>query len=486
MHNLSKVFIGNHWEEPSGVARLEVISPSTGEVTGSVPMATPTDVDRAVAAARDAFEHGPWPHMSVAERSAALFRAVDAFEPHQDEAIELQIDEMGGTRAFVKGVTLSIRSTLQHFVDDVDLVSFSEVRQGTVGDVLVQREPIGVTAGITPWNGALLVAVNKIFPALLMGCPMVVKLAPEAPLSFSVLCDAFEAAGLPDGTISVLAGGADVGEHLVSHPEVDLVSFTGSDTAGARIASICGNDIRRVVLELGGKSAAIFLDDDAPSFIPALVANALRNAGQVCVSTNRILINEDQHDEFVEQLVDYVGALKVGDPHESDTDIGPVVSARQRDRIEGYIKSGIEEGAKLVLGGGRPKGFEKGFYLEPTVFANVDPQMRIAQEEIFGPVLSVLKYTDEEDAIALANGTPFGLSGAVFATDTERAIRVAGRLRTGTCVINNGPPAGGGGPFGGYKRSGIGRERSREGHEAYLEVKSIALPPGYSHSTDSS
>jgi betaine-aldehyde dehydrogenase len=202
----------------------------------------------------------------------------------------------------------------------------------------------------------------------------------------------------------------------------------------------------------------------------------------VCVSPNRVLISEEQHDEFIGQLVDYVAALKVGDPHDPDTDVGPVVSARQRDRVEGYIRAGVEEGAKLVQGGGRPKGFERGFYVEPTVFDYVDPQMRIAQEEIFGPVLSVITFKDVDDAVAIANGTQFGLGGAVYSADPKRAIEVATRIRTGSCAINDGPPAGGGGPFGGYKRSGIGRERSREGHESYLEVKSIALPPGYTYS----
>jgi aldehyde dehydrogenase (NAD+) len=349
-----------------------------------------------------------------------------------------------------------------------------------VGDVLVLREPIGVTAGVTPWNGPLLVALHKIFPALLMGCPMVVKLAPEAPLSSYVLAESFATAGLPAGTVSILAGGPDVGEHLVSHADVDLVSFTGSDAAGSRIASICGRDIRRVVLELGGKSAAIVLDGDLDIFIPQIVATALRNVGQVCVSTNRILVAEERHDELIESLAAFVGNLRVGDPHDRSTDIGPVVSARQRDRIESYIASAHREGAKLVVGGGRPADLDRGWYVEPTVFTNVDPSMRIAREEIFGPVLSVLTYRDEDDAVAIANDSVFGLGGAVYSADPARAVAVATRLRTGTCAINDAPPAGGGGPFGGYKRSGIGRERSREGHESYLEVKSIALPAGVS------
>jgi betaine-aldehyde dehydrogenase len=479
MFDRDEVFIGNRWRRSAGNDWLDVVSPSTEQVVGRVPAAVTADVDLAVALARAAFDEGPWPRMLVDERAQALRAAVDAFEGHRAEAIELQIDEMGGTRSFVEGVTLTIRAALDRFVKDVDLVGFSEIREGVAGDVLVVREPMGVTAGVTPWNGPLLVALTKIFPSLLMGCPIVVKLAPEAPMSAYVLAEAFRVAGLPEGTLSILAGGPAVGEHLVSHHGVDLVSFTGSDAAGARIAMACGQDIRRVVLELGGKSASIVLDGDISDYLPSLVGNALRNAGQVCVSPNRVLIPVDRRDEMLETLADHVARLRVGDPHDRSTDIGPLVSARQRDRVESYIASGIQEGAKLVVGGDRPRYLECGFYVEPTVFADVDPSMRIAQEEIFGPVLSVITYRDVDDAVAIANDSQFGLGGAVFSTDPERAVAVARRVRTGTCAINNAPPAGGGGPFGGYKRSGIGRERSREGLESYLEVKSIALPPGY-------
>ncbi|MDQ1397972.1 MAG: aldehyde dehydrogenase [Acidimicrobiaceae bacterium] len=479
MFDRDNVFIGNQWRPSAGNDWLEVVSPSTEEVVGRVPAAVPADVDLAVALARTAFDDGPWPRMPIDERAAALRAFVDAFELHQDEAVELQIDEMGGTRSFIEGVTFSIRGALDRAIKDVELVQFSEIRAGIAGDVLVVREPMGVTAGVTPWNGPLLVALTKIFPSLLMGCPIVVKLAPEAPMSAYVLAEAFRAAALPEGTLSILAGGPAVGEHLVSHRGVDLVSFTGSDVAGARIAATCGKDIRRVVLELGGKSASIVLDGDITDYLPSLVGNALRNAGQVCVSPNRVLLPEDRRDEMLEALADHVAHLRVGDPHDRDTDIGPLVSARQRDRVEGYIASGVAEGAKLVTGGDRPRGLDRGFYVEPTVFADVDPSMRIAQEEIFGPVLSVITYRDVDDAVAIANHSDFGLGGAVFSADPERAVAVARRVRTGTCAINNAPPAGGGGPFGGYKRSGIGRERSREGLESYLEVKSIALPPGY-------
>jgi betaine-aldehyde dehydrogenase len=482
MFEPSEILIGNQWVRPATSARLPVVSPATQEVVGSVPLASTLDVDRAVASARLAFDTGPWPHLPVEERAAALRRVVAAFEPLQARAIELGIDEMGGTRKFLAGAVSSVQSTLERFIADVDLVAFREVRRGMAGDVLITREPIGVTAGISPWNGVLLAALNKIFPSLLMGCPMVVKLAPQAPLSFYPLAEAFVAAALPEGTLSVLAGGADAGEHLVGHPGVDLVSFTGSDAVGAEIASTCGRDIRRVVLELGGKSVALILDGDVSAAVRTIVATALRNVGQVCISTNRILVHEDQRDELLEQLSAQVAALKIGDPHDAETDIGPVVSAAQRDRVEGYIASAIGEGAKLVLGGRRPPGFEHGYYIEPTVFCDVDPSMRVAQEEIFGPVLLVMTYRDEDDAIAIANDSRFGLGGAVFSADVGHAVRVASRIRTGTCAINDAPPAGGGGPFGGYKRSGLGRERSKEGHEAYLEIKSISLPPGYSAS----
>ncbi|MCU1486521.1 MAG: aldehyde dehydrogenase [Actinomycetia bacterium] len=480
MFERDDVFIGNRWVKPSGTDRIEVVSPSTEEVVGRVPASTAEDVDRAVAAARKAFTDGPWPRMSLAERSDALRRLVQEFDKVADEAVELQIDEMGGTRQFVNGVTRFWAAFLERYIQDTELVQFREVRAGTAGEVLVLREPIGVTAGVTPWNAPLMTMATKFIPSLLMGCPMVLKPAPEAPLSCYALADAVIAAGLPEGTLSFLNGGIDVGQALVGHAGIDMATFTGSPGGGAAVASLCGSQVKPAQLELGGKSAAIILDGDIDSYLPSLIGNSLRNVGQICISTNRVLVNEDQHDELVERLVDRVASMKVGDPHDDDTDFGPLVASRQRDRVEHFIAAGQAEGAKVVLGGGRPPGFDKGWYVEPTIFVNVENSMSIAQEEIFGPVLSVIKYRDEDEAVAIANDSVYGLGGAVFSSDVERAVSVASRIETGTCAINDAMPSGGGGPFGGYKRSGLGRERSREGLEAFLEIKSVSLPPGYS------
>jgi len=474
-----ELFIANRWVKPSAGRRIEVISPSTEEVIGSVPVAEAREIDEAVAAARSAFDSGPWPRMTVAERAEALTRVVDAWEPHANKAVEVQIAEMGGPRKFLEAATHILRYWLANEVREAGNINFREVRQGQVGDVVVLREPIGVVAAIIPWNSPIQQAWSKLVSSLLMGCPIILKTAPESPLSMELLANAFEAADLPPGTVSLISGGGDTGEYLVRHPDVDKVTFTGSTATGGKIAAICGELIRPVNLELGGKSAAILLDDDIGNYLPSLIANSLSNSGQICISTNRVLVPEAHYDSIVDHLVDYVAALKVGSPYDPDTDIGPLVAERQRSRVESYIASGKEQGAKIVLGGGRPTDL-RGWYVEPTIFVDVDNKMRIAQEEIFGPVLSVIKYRDVDNAVAIANDSDYGLYGAVFSRDPEYALEVASRVRTGTLAVNDGPPIGGGGPFGGYKRSGLGRELSHEGLESHLEYKSIALPPSVS------
>jgi betaine-aldehyde dehydrogenase len=407
------------------------------------------------------------------------------FETRAEMAAEQQIDEMGGPRRYINTVTLTLSAVLERMIRDAALVQFREVRPGSVGDVLVLRQPIGVSAGILPWNAPIMMAAEKLFPALLMGCPMVVKPAPEAPVSIYTLAEAILAADLPEGTVSILPGGVDIGEYLVAHPGVKKVTFTGSSAAGASIARVCGEQLKSVTLELGGKSAAVVLDDDFDTYVPQIVQNALRNTGQVCVSPNRVLVHEDLHDKFVTALCEYLASLHTGDPHDGNTDFGPLVSERQRDRVEGFIARASEAGARLAYGGGRPAGLARGWYVEPTVFVDVDNSMEIAQEEVFGPVISVIRYRDEAHAISIANDSQYGLGGAVFATDPTRALEIALQIETGTCQINDAPGAGGGGPFGGLKRSGLGCERSREGHEQFLELKSVVLPAGYSYDTAS-
>jgi betaine-aldehyde dehydrogenase len=473
-------FIGGSWHTASGGDLLEVISPSTEEIVGRVPVAGPAEIDLAVRTARSAFTDGPWSRMSLAERAGYLRQFAAELQARRAESVELQIDEMGGTRQFISANVDGIGPFLDRMLSDAEGVRFREVRDGTVGKVVVLREPVGVTAAVTPWNSPVMVAVTKLFPSLLMGCPVVLKPAPESPLSAYVIGAAVAAAGLPEGVVSIVNGGVQAGAYLVGHPGIDFVTFTGSRGGGRAIATVCGDRLRPVVLELGGKSAAVILPGvDMAPYIPSLVGNSLRNSGQICISTNRVLVHEDDRDTVVGQLVDYVSRMKVGDPHDADTDFGPLAAARQRDNTERFIASGLAEGAKIVLGGGRPAAQRKGWYVEPTIFTDVDNRMEIAQEEIFGPVLSVIAYRDEDEAIAIANDSVYGLGGSVFAADIEYGLEVAAKIITGTCSVNGGPPSGGGGPFGGRKQSGLGCERAVEGLESFLELKSVAVPAGY-------
>ena len=480
MFDRKEHFIGGSWRTATGGDLLEVISPSTEEVVGRVPVAGPAEIDQAVASAREAFETGPWRRLSLAERAGYLRRLVAELQARREQAVELQIDEMGGTRQFIEANVDGIGPFLDRMIEDAEQVPFREVRDGTVGKVVVLREPVGVTAAVTPWNSPVMVAVTKLFPSLLMGCPVVLKPAPESPLSGYVLAAAVAAAGLPAGDVSIVNGGVEAGAYLVGHPGVDFVTFTGSRGGGRAIATACGDRLRPVVLELGGKSAAVILPGvDMAPYLGSLVGNSLRNSGQICISTNRVLVQEDDRDAVVRQLADYVAAMKIGDPHDPDTDFGPLAAARQRDNAERFIASGLAEGAKVVLGGGRPASQRRGWYVEPTIFIDVDNRMEIAQEEIFGPVLSVISYRDEAEAIAIANDSQYGLGGAVFAADVEHGLDVVAQIVTGTCSVNGGPPSGGGGPFGGRKQSGLGCERAVEGLESFLELKSVALPAGY-------
>jgi aldehyde dehydrogenase (NAD+) len=473
-------FIGGSWRTATGGDLLEVISPSTEEVVGRVPVAGTAEIDEAVASARNAFEKGPWRRLSLAERAGYLRRLAAELRARREQAVELQIDEMGGTRQFIEANVDGIGPFLERMIADAEQVPFREVRDGTVGKVVVLREPVGVTAAVTPWNSPVMVAVTKLFPSLLMGCPVVLKPAPESPLSGYVLAEAIAAAGLPEGVVSIVNGGVEAGAYLVGHPGVDFVTFTGSRGGGRAIAIACGDRLRPVVLELGGKSAAVILPGvDMAPYLGSLVGNSLRNSGQICISTNRVLVQQDDRDTVVGQLADYVSKMTIGDPHDPDTDFGPLASARQRDNAERFIACGLADGAKVILGGGRPAAQPKGWYVEPTIFIDVDNRMEIAQEEIFGPVLSVISYRDEAEAIAIANDSQYGLGGAVFAADVEHGLDVAAEIVTGTCSVNGGPPSGGGGPFGGRKQSGLGCERAVEGLQSFLELKSVALPAGY-------
>jgi betaine-aldehyde dehydrogenase len=352
--------------------------------------------------------------------------------------------------------------------------------------VLVTKEPVGVVGAIAPWNVPHFIAAAKLAPSLAAGCTVVYKPAPETPFDAFRLAEIFAEAGLPKGVLSVVPAGREVSEHLVKHPGVDKISFTGSGVGGKRIGGLCGERLKRCTLELGGKSAAIILDDaDLATTIPMLLPNAIMNNGQACIAQTRILAPRARYSEVVDAVVSGVSAMTVGDPMDPATEVGPVVAERQRARIEGYLDSGREEGATVALGGGRPSGseFSKGWYVEPTVFSDVDNKMRIAQEEIFGPVLVVIPYDGDDNAVEIANDSNYGLCGSVWTADNDRGLGVARQVRTGTYMLNAPVPIDFSTPFGGFKESGVGREFGPEGLEGFLEMKSIALPAGYTPET---
>jgi aldehyde dehydrogenase (NAD+) len=474
------LYIEGNWVAPSGTATIDVIGAATEEVIGRVPEGETADMDRAVASAREAFDRGPWPRMSPAERADVMAKLSGAIQARYQEIASTITQENGSPISFsIMAQVFASTMVLDYYTGLVRDYAFEESRQGVLGPILVRREPVGVVGAIVPWNVPLFVTMLKLAPALAAGCTMVLKPAPETPLDAYQLAECLEEAGLPKGVVNIVAAGREVGEYLVTHPDVDKVSFTGSTAAGRRIGSLCGERLRRCTLELGGKSAAIILDDaDLGSTITNLYAPAsLMNNGQACVAQTRILASRTRYDEVVEALVEATKSIKVGDPMDPETVVGPLVAERQRARVEGYIAQGQTEGAKIAIGGGRPAGLDKGWYVEPTVFINVDNKMTVAQEEIFGPVVVVIPYDDVEDAIAIANDSPYGLSGSVWSSDQGAALDIARRVRTGTMGIN-GMGMDFAGPFGGYKCSGIGRELGPEGLAGYLEMKNIALGSG--------
>ncbi len=481
MTSYERLFIGGTWVEPSSSSVIEVISPTTEEVVGTVPEAKEADIDRAVAVAREAFDSGPWPRMTAAERGAVLARVAEAVRAELAPLAELITTEMGSPVSWAQmAQVLAPSMILDYYAGLASTYAFEATRDGLLGPVMVRKEPVGVVAAITPWNVPLFLAAAKLSPALLSGSTVVFKPAPETPLDANRFAELLMGAGLPEGVLSVVPAGREVGEHLVNHAGVDKVSFTGSTAAGRKIGAACGANLKRFSLELGGKSAAILLDDaDLDQAIPLLLPNAIMNNGEACISLTRVLVPRHRAAEMTEALVDHVRALTVGDPLDPATEVGPLVAERQRARVEEYIRVGQEEGAKLATGGGRPAGIERGWFVEPTVFVDVDNSMRIAREEIFGPVLSVIPYDDDEDAVAIANDSDYGLCGGVFTGDDDRGLAVARRVRTGTYMVNSNIPIDFSSPFGGFKESGIGREFGEDGLELFLEKKTINLPAGY-------
>lgn len=476
-----ELFIGGRWQRPSGAGRLAVISPHTEEQIGEVPEAVPEDVDRAVAAARAAFDRGPWPRLSPSDRIEKIEKLAAVYARHVEEMADLITAEMGSPRRFSRQGQANGAAAMMHLVMGVAReFPWRERRQGVLGEVEVRRVPVGVVGAIVPWNVPQFVIMPKLIPALIAGCTVVLKPAPETPLDALWLAEMLEEVDLPEGVVSVLPGGREVGEHLVRHPGVDKIAFTGSSAAGRRIAAICGEQLKRVSLELGGKSAAIILDDaDVPRTVAGLKNAGLMNNGQACVAQTRILVSERRHDEVVDALAEMMSGLHLGDPEDEATDVGPLVAQRQQHRVQGYIRSGTDEGARIVVGGDDAP-VQRGWYVQPTLFADARNDMRIAREEIFGPVLTVLKYSDEADAVRIANDSDYGLAGSVWTDDVAHGLDVASAVRAGTYGVNmyNLDIST---PFGGFKQSGIGREFGPEGLGAYVELQAVvakgAMPP---------
>jgi aldehyde dehydrogenase (NAD+) len=466
-----RLFIGGDWIRSSGTAGIDVISPHTEEVIGTVPDGTPDDIDHAVTAARVAFDTGPWPRMDVGERAAVVRRLADLYAARVAEMGRLITAQMGAPIGQPVQATAAL-ATWQYFGELGTTVECEDERAGWAGPVTVRREPVGVVAAIVPWNGPQVTAAAKLAPALVAGCTVVLKPAPETPLDAYLFADIVAEAGLPAGVVNIVAAGRDTGEHLVRHPGVDKVAFTGSTAAGRRIAAICGERLKRHTLELGGKSAAIICDDaDLATTVAGLRTAALLNSGQTCVAQTRILASTTRYREVVDALVDMVRGMTVGDPTDLRTDIGPLASRRQRDRVVDYIHSGRDDGATIAVGGLAPP-FDRGWYVAPTVFTGVNNRMRIAREEIFGPVLTVIPYRDEADAVRIANDNDYGLAGSVWTADPERGMGIARLVRTGTFGINT-YTVELAAPFGGVKASGVGRELGPEGLAAYQEYKSV-------------
>jgi aldehyde dehydrogenase (NAD+) len=474
------VFIGGGWRRPAGDTSIEVRSPATEDLIGTVPDATPADVDAAVAAARHALEHGPWPRTSPEDRADTLARLGKALRARSDELATLISAEVGSPRTWARGGQVATAlGVLRAYSGLAAAYPWTETRPGAFGtEVRVRRRPAGVVGAISPWNAPLFTAALKIAPALAAGCTVVLKPAPEAPLSVLALAEAAAETGLPDGVLNVLPAGAAAGEHLARHPGVDKISFTGSTAVGRRIGALCGHDLRRVTLELGGKSAAVLLDDVRldEHTVAQLVAGAMDNSGQICMALSRILVPRARYAEVTDALSAAVSALRIGDPADSGTQLGPVISRQSRDRIEDHLRRAVAAGARITAGGGRPDGRDRGWYLEPTVLADVDNQMAIAREEIFGPVATVIPYDSEDEAVAIANDSDYGLAGAVWTAEPARGEAVAACLRTGSVAVNSSAPMDLGSPFGGVRSSGVGREGGPEGISAYVEPQSIVLP----------
>lgn len=479
-HRYAQLYVGGGWVTPSTSHVITLVNPSTEARLGSVPEAREADVDIAVDAARRAFdEPGGWAHWAPEDRADVMERFATELEARSERIAGLVSSQNGMPISMARQLEVGYpTAVLRYYAGLARTTAFSEVRAGLLGgSIEVRRVPVGVVAAIVPWNYPQVLSMFKIAPAMAAGCTVVLKPSPEAALDAFLIAEAAEAAAVPAGVLNIVPGGREAGAHLVSHSRVDKVAFTGSTAAGRAIAETCGRLLRPVTLELGGKSAGIVLDDaelDPARIGQDLVSATLTNNGQTCFLSTRILAPRARYAEVVDLLTDLVRALPVGDALDESTLIGPMATRQQRDRVEGYIAKGRGEGARVTTGGGRPAGLDKGWFVEPTVFADVDNGFVVAQEEIFGPVLCVLPYDTVDDAVRIANDSDYGLGGTVWTSDPERGADVARRVHTGTIGVNQylpDPVA----PFGGVKASGLGTELGPEGLEAYLRIQSVYL-----------
>jgi len=476
-HVRRRFFIDGQWTEPATTGKLDLVSPVTEQLMLQVPEAGREDVDRAVAAARHAFDQGPWPHLTPAERGAFLRRIAQEMRKRESLFARVWNAQVGAPISFARQLVPVAIALFEYYGELSGTHEFTQERRYGDGAVArIEQEPVGVVGIVTPWNAPLVLLSYKLAAALAAGCTVVSKPSPETPLDALLLAECIQAAGLPAGVVNIVPAGRETGDYMVRQPEFDKISFTGSTAAGKTIAAACGERIARVNLELGGKSAAIVLDDaDMAQAVQTLVPFSMPFSGQICFSLTRILVSRKNMDTFLSAFVPAIEAVNVGDPAQPDTQVGPLSSRRQFERVLAYIEKGVAEGATLLTGGGAAAPEGHGYYVRPTIFGNVDPAMTIAREEIFGPVVCIIPYENEEDAIRIANDSAYGLSGAVFTRDVERGYAVARRIRTGNVSVNGlvvDPSI----PFGGYKQSGIGRQGGLEGLQDYLECKAVYMP----------
>jgi aldehyde dehydrogenase (NAD+) len=470
LEKCDKLYIDGAWVDSVGREKIAVINPATEEVLGQIPRGGAEDVDRAVLSARKAQES--WSDTSLEQRISILKKIRQGLETRQEEIAGLICQEVGTPIKIARRIQAWLPIAV---ADSCIKAAESLTLEETIGNSMVCREPKGVVACITPWNYPLHQIVCKVAPALIAGCTLVLKPSEVAPFSAFILAEIVDAAGLPPGVFNLVTGyGADVGEALTSHSEVDMISFTGSTAAGKRVASLAAQDVKRVALELGGKSASILFDDaDLEKAVKGTLNSCFLNSGQTCNALSRMLVPHDRYEEIFRMVVEMAQTFTIGDPFDPQTKLGPLVSGVQQERVRSLIKSGIDEGAKLLVGGIElPAGYDKGYFVRPTVFGNVDSKMKIAQQEIFGPVLSIITYQTEAEAVQIANGTVYGLAGAIWSADQTRANRIARSLKAGQVDINGGrfnPDA----PFGGVKQSGLGREFGRYGIDEFFELKAI-------------